>query len=275
MADDGGQRVGRDFCICTELPSPYRIIHVFEETQPRVLDFHSHGWYHVNHVTGGTVCLQVAGRIYEIRQGQTFVLPPYIPHRLEYREGFSQFGMDILLQEDVRGISQLVRRTFENRHAVLDSMEVQHSFDELYFSCISTSPLQRLKTINTAETLLLEAVENGEKRGEDAFKKEFLHMLAYYKGKSLTLREMCVAMGMSKTHLERQSVRQFGCGAVEYSNRKRLQEACVLLQSDRESVGRIAEKLGFYDESHFSRFFKERMGIPPSAYRKKAEENCR
>ena len=29
----------------------------------------------------------------------------------------------------------------------------------------------------------------------------------------------------------------------------------------------ISEKLGFYDESHFTRFFKKSMGITPSNYR--------
>jgi AraC-like DNA-binding protein len=39
------------------------------------------------------------------------------------------------------------------------------------------------------------------------------------------------------------------------------------LREGRCSVGEIAEELGYRDAAHFTRFFRQRAGVPPTAYR--------
>jgi AraC-like DNA-binding protein len=43
------------------------------------------------------------------------------------------------------------------------------------------------------------------------------------------------------------------------------------LQEGRSSVGEIAEELGYTDTAHFTRFFRQRAGVAPSAYREEIE----
>jgi AraC-like DNA-binding protein len=43
--------------------------------------------------------------------------------------------------------------------------------------------------------------------------------------------------------------------------------AVARLRTGRSSVGEIAEELGYSDAAHFTRFFRRRAGVPPSAYR--------
>jgi AraC-like DNA-binding protein len=43
------------------------------------------------------------------------------------------------------------------------------------------------------------------------------------------------------------------------------------LQQGRATVREIAEELGYSDAEHFTRFFRNRAGIPPSAYRAEVE----
>ncbi len=47
--------------------------------------------------------------------------------------------------------------------------------------------------------------------------------------------------------------------------------AVVRLQEDRASVREIAEELGYSNAAHFTRFFRRRAGVPPSAYREEIE----
>jgi len=47
--------------------------------------------------------------------------------------------------------------------------------------------------------------------------------------------------------------------------------AVTLLQEGRSSVSEIAEELGYSDTAHFTRFFRNRAGIPPSAYREEIQ----
>ena len=48
--------------------------------------------------------------------------------------------------------------------------------------------------------------------------------------------------------------------------------AVARLQEGRSSVGEIAEELGYTDTAHFTRFFRRRAGIAPSAYRAEVEQ---
>lgn len=52
----------------------------------------------------------------------------------------------------------------------------------------------------------------------------------------------------------------------------RLLEAKVLLRQSELSVGEIAFKLGKFDQSDFSRFFKARTSMTPNQYRKRGED---
>jgi AraC-like DNA-binding protein len=46
-----------------------------------------------------------------------------------------------------------------------------------------------------------------------------------------------------------------------------MNRARQLLAMGKLSIGEIAEKLGFSDRFYFSKYFKKRQGITPSAYK--------
>ena len=50
----------------------------------------------------------------------------------------------------------------------------------------------------------------------------------------------------------------------------RINHARKLLTTTGMKVHEIAEKCGFYDQSHFNRAFRTAYGVPPSAYRRAA-----
>jgi len=50
------------------------------------------------------------------------------------------------------------------------------------------------------------------------------------------------------------------------------EKALLHLEEGRASVAEIAEDLGYSRPEHFTRFFRDRMGIPPSAYRAEVEQ---
>lgn len=51
----------------------------------------------------------------------------------------------------------------------------------------------------------------------------------------------------------------------------KLARALVRLRDGRACVREIAEELGYSDTSHFTRFFRQRVGVPPIAYREQIE----
>jgi len=45
-------------------------------------------------------------------------------------------------------------------------------------------------------------------------------------------------------------------------------KACTLLINEDKTINQIAGMLGFQNQSYFSKFFKKKMGVSPSEYRK-------
>lgn len=57
-------------------------------------------------------------------------------------------------------------------------------------------------------------------------------------------------------------------GFSEYLNRVRVDKAAELLQHGELSIAQISEKVGYSDQSYFTKVFKKIKGISPSQYRK-------
>jgi transcriptional regulator GlxA family with amidase domain len=54
---------------------------------------------------------------------------------------------------------------------------------------------------------------------------------------------------------------------INYINQRRLESAQVLLVTTDLNFKQIAERIGFYDASVFSRMFKSKIGYSPKEYR--------
>jgi len=84
---------------------------------------------------------------------------------------------------------------------------------------------------------------------------------------SLTITNLCRALGISRTTLHR--LFEAEGGAQAYIRARRLEAAKRLLSDpgNMEPIYVFAERLGFSDAAHLSRLFRARYGITPSDYR--------
>lgn len=84
---------------------------------------------------------------------------------------------------------------------------------------------------------------------------------------SVGLSEVADAVGVHPVHVARTFRRTFGCSVGTYVRRRRIEDACRSLLGGDDSLASIACALGFSDQSHFTRRFKEQIGLTPGAYR--------
>jgi len=80
------------------------------------------------------------------------------------------------------------------------------------------------------------------------------------------LSELAQSAGMSKSKFKRLFKQIFGSGIFSYYQRFRIQEAASLLKNKELSVSEVGHKMGFTNLSHFSRVFKEHIGMKPKKY---------
>jgi AraC-like DNA-binding protein len=82
----------------------------------------------------------------------------------------------------------------------------------------------------------------------------------------ITLEELAALCGLGRFQFLRQFKQTVGMTPHAWLVRLRLEHACSLLGSSSQSVAQVAQRVGFYDQSHFNRAFRQAYGVAPSHY---------
>ncbi|MEH2223772.1 response regulator transcription factor [Nostoc sp.] len=98
--------------------------------------------------------------------------------------------------------------------------------------------------------------------------KEVFDFIEAHYHEGITLCDVAVAVGYSSAYLTNRVKETSGETVNCWIVKRRMAEACFLLQNNNETVEKIAKVLGYQDVSHFSRQFRQHHGLPPQAWRK-------
>jgi AraC family transcriptional regulator len=82
----------------------------------------------------------------------------------------------------------------------------------------------------------------------------------------LAVEDLARAAGMSPSHFSRQFRAAVGVSPYRYLLRRRVERARDMLVAGSHRLGDIALAVGFADQAHFSRAFKQLLGMPPRAF---------
>lgn len=80
------------------------------------------------------------------------------------------------------------------------------------------------------------------------------------------IKELAIGAGMSPTKLKRLFRQIFGNSIFNYYQEFRMKEAALLLKEEKLSVSDVGYRMGFSNLSHFSKKFKEHIGVKPKQY---------
>ena len=87
--------------------------------------------------------------------------------------------------------------------------------------------------------------------------------------RAITLEELAEVAGLSVSHycaIFKQKTMQT---PMQLYTSMKVQKACQLLQNKSQTIKSIAYTLGFFDQYHFSKVFKQIMGVAPKNFRSK------
>ncbi|HJQ41163.1 MAG TPA: AraC family transcriptional regulator [Thermoanaerobaculia bacterium] len=82
------------------------------------------------------------------------------------------------------------------------------------------------------------------------------------------LDDLAALAGVHPAHLSRVFRKHYRCSVGQYVRRLRIDLATRELAESQRPIAEIAARLGFADQSHFSRVFVKRIGLTPGRYRK-------
>jgi len=84
---------------------------------------------------------------------------------------------------------------------------------------------------------------------------------------SLTLADIAGIVGVHPVHLARSFRACYDCTVADYVRQLRLDYVCREMAASSAPLSDIALGADFYDQSHLSRLFKNRVGMTPAEYR--------
>ena len=88
-------------------------------------------------------------------------------------------------------------------------------------------------------------------------------------GRDLTYHDICRQFLMGKSRLYQLFEEQVGQSPMDHFATLKMNEAKRLLREGALTVSQISDRLAFSSIHNFSRAFKKRVGLSPTAYRKK------
>ncbi|MHC0517882.1 helix-turn-helix transcriptional regulator [Vibrio harveyi] len=90
-------------------------------------------------------------------------------------------------------------------------------------------------------------------------------------GDNIAVDDLADLLGCSKFYFLREFKKLIGVTPYQYLMNKRLEQARVALSSGSVNIALTAHELGFNDQSHFTRAFKNHFGMTPGQFVKQQE----
>jgi AraC-like DNA-binding protein len=94
-----------------------------------------------------------------------------------------------------------------------------------------------------------------------------MEAMRLYYDQQLRVSDLATMAGMSVSNFFRNFKAATGTSPIDWLKRERINQAKRRLLETEDSIAKIAEETGYYDQFYFSRDFKRVTGVAPSEYR--------
>lgn len=239
---------------------------------------HVHGYHELHLVTGGSGRLSLRGAEIPLTPGCMYLLAPRTWHEQwsnpedplqEYHLGF-----DVVCGDPTDTIWQ---RLFRNSLILEDCPTIQAHFDRLAaetrFTGYGHADMLRL----LAQALFIDlarvaGTSSDAARQPDTVPDEQrilrIDHAILYRSDTITLADLSAELSLSERQIQRAIAARYGTTFQGLKARSRLSHAAMLLSTTPLSIGRIAQTVGYANESAFSRAFRALYGLTPSQWRR-------
>ena len=223
-------------------------------------DLHEHNIWEIIYQNEGVNTSYVGNNEFVLNAGDVLVIPPNVAHSGKSENGFK----DMYIQ--VHDLS-------------FNGVCIVHDYDGsilTLFNMLHKSLLQKEYNYSRICDAILDAiVQYIRKYSEKEYYNNFVYeakniIYENFSNSQFKISEISSKIGYNTDYFRRCFIREVGETPREYLNELRLTQAKkLLIQETFSSIKNIAFRCGFADSFYFSVFFKKKVGLSPSEYRKK------
>ena len=245
---------------------------------------HYHKEIEIITVIDGGADFYIGADLYEVRAGEVLIIPPYAVHRATFLADTLHecicFDASILwdktlcrnlekgaltVNSHVRSSSAVCTAVYESTRAAFDAYQRKEPGWEL----------EAIGNLSVAFGKLCSQdffVKGESADTEQDFVRNVLEYVKEHYSEQITSTTAADFLHINNSYFCRIFKVSFGCCFADYLATYRIEKAKILLNMTNESVSDVAIKCGFNGFSYFGKTFKEKVGITPSAYRKKKQK---
>jgi AraC-like DNA-binding protein len=238
---------------------------------------HTHEEYEFHYVVSGRGSFEIGGQWLPIRQGDFFYTRPRTQHRavvpthgdylLQY-VAFLELGTgsddELAADLDTRFEEGTPHRLGDRHHAF---------FAQISRLCDADDAHQQRAAAFKFAGFLYELMAGGtaSHHGHPAVERA-LELMRSRVSEAYNLDDLVADLGLDKSYFIRLFKKNVGVPPMKYATSLKMSAAADLLRSTREPLAVVAAQVGFSDEYHFAKRFKQWSGVAPGAYRRQARE---
>lgn len=264
----------------TDLP-----VKEYEESTINYYKFETHKYCEIAIQISGTSIINCNDKYYPLKKHQIFLLDRNVTHRLCYetrqKEPMIMLWTAVTAATLRPGLSTYFENNTREKHWALDIFApggylLSNTFDELQLEydnknqAIASYLASFIMLLNRKITFVGEVWDSSRKT---AMVNEVQRYIIQNISKPISLNQLSSLVSVSASYLCRIFKQITGTTIYSYIQDTRIRFATEYLVSSEMTLAEISEKLGFYDQFHFSKTFKAYTGISPTEYKANQAQN--
>lgn len=232
---------------------------------------HFHNEVSIGLIDKGKCELQLQGKSYELSEKTILIIPPNVVHKCNPQD-YRNWNFKMLYIN-----KQWLKSSFSTEFQY-DDIIYKKLDDNMYFCSNEIfNKIENTKIDIEYESSLLANISSLIKMNNEEFCKinfkdthfKKIEAIKDYINKNylnnITLDDLSQIANLSKYYIVKQFENCYGVTPHQYLINLRINNGKELLKNN-SNLTEVALKLGFYDQSHFTRYFKEYTGLTPMKY---------
>lgn len=237
---------------------------------------HFHEHYVIGFIEGGKRHLWCKSGEYELSQGDLILFNPRDSHYCTPLDGqaLDYRAVNISIATMKKAVHEIAGREYipNFKQNVLHQSDMTCALGDVYHAIVTNAPkLQKEEAFFFLIEQLLsecaEPLEEAEHLVPNMQIKRLCDYMEEYFAENITLDELLSMTSFSKSYLLRSFTKQIGVSPYRYLQTIRLGKAKKFLEDGMLPID-ASLAAGFSDQSHFTNYFKEFIGLTPKQYQR-------